>query len=319
MKMPDVERLLRDASLRQIHIFATVVRLQSFSRAAEALHVTQPTVSMQVRKLAEAVGHPLVEHVGKRFGLTAAGRVVHACCEAVFSALSDMHMTLADMAGLKQGRLRLAVVTTAEYFAPRVLGDFTRRYPGIEVELLVLNRGQIMSRFAGNLDDLYIIGTPPEGMQAVATPFLDNPQVPVAAMDHPLAKERHIPFARFAEEPFIMREAGSGTRKAVEQLFATAGLTPRVRMEFGGNEAIKQAVAGGLGVSVLSRHTLAMPGEASPVEVLDVEGFPMERRWYLVHPVGKILSPVAQAFRHYLLKEAGPLLPAAGGQAAAPR
>lgn len=310
MKMPDVERLLRDASLRQLHIFATVVRLQSFSRAAEALHVTQPTVSMQVKKLAEAVGHPLVEHVGKGFSLTTAGRVVHACCASVFEALSGMHMTLADMAGLKQGRLRLAVVSTAEYFAPRVLGDFSRRYPGIEVELLVLNRGQVMARFARNLDDLYITGTPPEGMQAVATSFLDNPQVPVAARDHPLARERGIPFARFAEEPFIMREAGSGTRKAVERMFAAAGRTPRVRMEFGGNEAIKQAVAGGLGVSVLSRHTLAMPGETSLVAVLDVEGFPLERRWYLVYPVGKLLSPVARAFRHYLLKEAGPLISA---------
>lgn len=313
MKKPDVERLLRDASLRQLHIFATVVRLRSFSRAAETLHVTQPTVSMQVKKLAEAVGHPLVEHVGKRFDLTPAGRVVHACCEAVFSSMSDMHMTLADMAGLKQGRLCLSVVSTAEYFAPRVLGDFSRRYPGIEVELLVVNRGQIMDRFARNLDDLYIIGTPPEGMQAVATSFLDNPHVPVAARDHPLAKERHIPLARFAEEPFIMREAGSGTRKAVEQMFASAGLTPRVRMEFGGNEAIKQAVAGGLGVSVLSRHTLAMSGETSLVAVLDVEGFPMERRWYLVYPVGKILSPVAQAFRQYLLKEAGSRILAAPG------
>jgi DNA-binding transcriptional LysR family regulator len=313
MKMPDVERLLRDASLRQLHIFATVVRLQSFSRAAETLHVTQPTVSMQVKKLAEAVGHPLVEHVGKSFALTAAGRVVHACCEAVFSALSEMHMTLADMAGLKQGRLRLAVVSTAEYFAPRVLGDFSRRYPGIEVELLVVNRGQIMARFARNLDDLYIIGTPPEGLQAVATPFLDNPQVPVAARDHPLARERSIPFARFAQEPFIMREAGSGTRKTVERLFAAAGLAPRVRMEFGGNEAIKQAVAGGLGVSILSRHTLAMPGEDSPVAVLDVEGFPVQRRWHLVYPAGKVLTPVARAFRSYLLSEAGPRIAAGSG------
>ncbi|MEW5774924.1 MAG: LysR family transcriptional regulator [Thermodesulfobacteriota bacterium] len=306
MKMPDVERLLRNASLRQLHIFVTVVRLESFSRAAEALHVTQPTVSMQVRKLAEAVGHPLVEHVGKGFHLTAAGRVVHACCASVFTALSEMHMTLADMAGLKQGRLRLAVVTTAEYFAPRVLGDFSRRYPGVEVELLVVNRGQVMARFARNLDDLYVIGTPPEGMPAVATPFLENPQVPVAARDHPLARERAIPFARFAREPMIMREKGSGTRKTVEALFRAAGLAPLVRMEFGGNEAIKQAVAGGLGVSILSRHALAMPGEASPVAVLDVEGFPVQRRWHLVYPVGKELSPVAKAFRRYLLEEAGP-------------
>lgn len=306
MEHPDVERLIRDATLRQLHIFATVVRLESFTRAAEALHVTQPTVSMQVRKLAEAVGHPLVEHVGRGFHLTAAGRVAHACCAEIFASLSRMHMTLADLAGLKQGRLRLAVVTTAEYFAPRVLGDFCRRYPGIEVELLVLNRGQIMARFAQNMDDLYIMGALPEEMDAAATPFLENPQVPVAARDHPLARERNIPFARFAEEPMILREAGSGTRKTVEQLFRAAGLKPNVRMEFGGNEAIKQAVAGGLGVSILSRHTLALPGEAPALAILDVEGFPVLRHWRLVHPRGKELSPVARAFCDYLLEEARP-------------
>lgn len=312
MEHPGVERLIRDATLRQLHIFATVVRLESFTRAAEALHVTQPTVSMQVRKLAEAVGHPLVEHVGRGFHLTAAGRVAHACCAKIFESLSEMHMTLADLAGLKQGRLRLAVVTTAEYFAPRVLGDFCRRYPGIEVELLVLNRGQIMARFARNMDDLCIIGTPPEGLDAVATPFLENPQVPVAARDHPLARERSIPFARFAKEPMILREAGSGTRKTVEQLFRAAGLTPNVKMEFGGNEAIKQAVAGGLGVSILSRHTLALPGEAPALAILDVEGFPLRRHWHLVHPTGKKLSPVARAFCDYLLEEARTRIEPAG-------
>lgn len=292
--------LLQHVSLRQLETFETVARLQSFSRAADALHCTQPTVSMQIKKLSEAFGAPLVEHVGKRFFLTPAGEEVFACCQKVLEALGTASMNLAHMSGLTKGRLRLSVVTTAEYFAPRVLGGFCRQYPGIDIELKVLNRQQLLRRLAENLDDLYILGQPPGGLDLECTRFLKNPQTPLAAATHPLARERDISLERFAAEPMIMREAGSGTRKAVEQIFAAAGLSLQVVMELGSNEAIKQAVAGGLGVSVLSRHTL---GDTPLLAVLDVRGFPIERHWHVAYPKGKTLSPVAQAFYDFLLCE----------------
>ncbi len=299
----NVEHLIRNASLRQLQIFEMVARKGSFTRAAEALFLTQPTVSMQVRKLADILGHPLFESVGKRTTLTQAGEVAYACCREMFDALHRCHMTLAEMSGLTWGRLRLSVVTTAEYFAPRVLGAFCERHPGIDIELQVLNRKALLERLAGNRDDLSILGQPPEGADMEAVAFLDNPHVALACPTHALVGERNIPLARLAQEPMIMREAGSGTRKLVERLFHEVDLPLRIRMELGSNEAIKQAVAGGLGVSILSVHTLSLLGESSLLHVLDVQGFPIMRQWHLVHPAGKELSPVARAFQEFLLHE----------------
>ncbi len=296
--------LLQNISLRQLEAFEAVVRLQSFSRAADALHLTQPTVSMQIKKLSEAIGAPLVEHVGKRFFLTPAGEEVHACCQTILESLRTASMNLADLAGLTKGRLRLSVVTTAEYFAPRVLGTFCEHYPGIDIELRVLNRQRLLQRLADNLDDLYILGQPPGELDLQGSKFLENPQVPLAAATHPLAGERGIALERFAAEPMIVREQGSGTRKAVEQIFGDAGLRLDIRMELGSNEAIKQAVAGGLGVSVLSRNTLLELGESPLLVVLDVQGFPIERHWHVAYPSGKRLSPVARAFYDFLLQKA---------------
>lgn len=296
--------LLQNVSLRQLEAFETVVRLQSFSRAADALHLTQPTVSMQIKKLAEAFGAPLVEHVGKRFFLTQAGEEVYACCQTVLESLRKANMNLAHFSGITKGRLRLSVVTTAEYFAPRVLGAFCDKFPGIDIDLRVLNRQQLLQRLADNLDDLYILGQPPGELDLQGSRFLENPQVPLAAASHPLAKERNISLQRFADEPMIVREQGSGTRKAVEQIFGDASLRLDIRMELGSNEAIKQAVAGGLGVSVLSRHTLLELGESPLLAVLDVQGFPIKRHWHVAYPSGKRLSPVAQAFYDFLLQKA---------------
>lgn len=249
---------MRHSTLRQLEVFAAIARLGSFTRAAEELHLTQPTVSMQIKKLADAVGLPLFEHVGKKVYLTEAGRALHAFTREIFDHFSKLEMTIADMKGLKQGTLKLAVVTTAKYFAPRLLGPFCQKYPGIDVSLKVSNRERVLERLADNQDDLYILGQPPEDIDAVAEPFLENPLVVLAPADHPLAGRKKIPLKRLTEEPFLMREPGSGTRKAVERLFADRELALKVRMELGSNEAIKQAIVGGLGLSVLSRHTLAL-------------------------------------------------------------
>lgn len=294
---------LRGTSLRQLQVFEAVARHCSFRRAAEELFLTQPSVSLQVKKLRTALGMPLFEQIGKRIYLTEAGECLYEASRQVLDTLSRAEMKVADLKGLKRGHLRLAVVTTAKYFAPRVLGVFCERYPGVEVSLKVTNRERVLERLHANIDDLYIIGRPPDSPDMHFEPFVANPLVVMAPHTHPLAGERGISLARLADEPFIIREPGSGTRMAMEALFAAHGLMPRIRMELGSNEAIKHAIAGGLGVAVLSRHTLALEGESGPLTVLDVEGFPLPWHWYVGYPTAKELSVVARTFLDYLQDE----------------
>jgi DNA-binding transcriptional LysR family regulator len=288
-------------TLRQLHIFEVVSRHLSYTRAAEELHLSQPAVFAQVKQLEECVGLPLLDRTGKQIYLTEAGREVLTAGRETRDAIERLEMRLADMQGLKRGRLRVAMVTTATYLVPRLLAEFCVRYPGIEASLTVTNREKLLARIAHNEDDLAILGTPPEEMDVVATQIADNPLVAIARNDHPLAGKKAIPLARIAEESFILREPGSGTRLATETYFAEHGFKLKVRMELGSNEAIKQAIAGGLGVSVLSRHTLVLEGEAGLLRTLDVQGFPLRRKWYVAYPRGKHLSAVAEAFIEHLL------------------
>lgn len=294
---------MRHATLRQLQVFEAITRHLSFTRAAEELYLTQPTVSMQIKQLTDTVGMPLFEQIGKRIHLTEAGKELQKLCREIFDSLERFEMSIADRKGLKQGRLRLAVITTAQYFAPRVLGAFYQRHPGIEVSLKVTNRERVLERMTQNLDDLYILGQPPENLDAHSQSFLENPLVVLASSNHPLVRRKRISLKRIAEEPFLMREPGSGTRIATQRLFDKHQITPNIRMELGSNEAIKQAIVGGLGIAVLSRHCLALEGETGPLRILDVQGFPIKRQWYLAYPEGKQLSIAAQTFYTYLLNE----------------
>ncbi|NJL40636.1 MAG: LysR family transcriptional regulator [Leptolyngbyaceae cyanobacterium RM2_2_4] len=295
------------ATLHQLKVFEATARHGSFTRAAEELFLTQPTVSMQVKQLTKAVGLPLFEQVGKKLYLTDAGRELFSTCQDIFSRLDQLEMRVADMKGMKQGQLRLAVITTAKYFVPRLLGPFCQIYPGIDVSLIVTNHEQVIERLSDNQDDLYIMSQLPEHMDIEAYPFLDNPLVVIAPRNHPLAGQKNIPLSRLIDEHFIMREPGSGTRRSVQKLFDQEGVSVRVRLELGSNEAIKQAIAGGLGLSVLSRHTLTPEGSNSELTVLDVQGFPIHRNWYAVYLSGKQLSVVASTFLDYLKVEAAKL------------
>ncbi len=294
---------MKHFTLHQLQVFEAIARVGSFTRAAEELCLTQPTVSQQMKQLTKAVGMPLFEQLGKRLYLTAAGQEVLTVCRDISERLSQLDMTLAELQGLKQGNLRLAVTTTAKYFVPRLLGPFRQRYPGIKISLKVTNRQRLLERLNENLDDLYVLGQPPETLDITLRPFLENPLVVVAPHDHPLASEKNIPVQRIAEEPFIMREPGSGTRMAVERFFAENRATINVEMEIGSNEAIKQVIAGGLGVSILSRYALALEGIKGPITILDVEGFPLQLHWYVLYPSGKQLSVVARTFLEYLLND----------------
>ncbi|OZB75737.1 MAG: LysR family transcriptional regulator [Halothiobacillus sp. 14-55-98] len=288
-------------TFRQLEIFEAIARLGSFTRASEELFLTQPTVSMQMKKLSEMVGVPLIEQVGKKIYLTEDGQELAQATREIFGIMDRFTTLAAERQGLKKGQLRLMAITTASYFAPRLLGEFAKLYPGIEVSLRVTNKEQVLASIANNLDDLYLLGQPPEGMEIESTPIMDNPIIVLAAPDHPLAKEKNISLERLAQEPWLMREKGSGTRNAIERRFAELGITVRPRLELGSNEAIKQAILTGLGISALSRHTLTLnqPGQFA---VLDVQGYPILRHWYAIYPAGRQMSVAARAFLDYLLE-----------------
>ncbi|MCG6969317.1 MAG: LysR family transcriptional regulator [Gammaproteobacteria bacterium] len=299
--MPDY--LIRHATLRQLQVFETIVRLGSFTRAAEELFLTQPTVSMQIKKLVDVLGMPLFEHVGRNVQPTEAGMELYEACRSMFATLANLEMKIADLKGMKRGRLRLGAITTAKYFAPEVLGEFSLRYPGIEVALKVTNRERIIERMSANEDDLYIMGhAPSDELEVVAFPIAPNPLVVMAPRNHPLVGQKKIPLQRIASEPFILREPGSGIRDATLRAFDAHNLRPKVRMELGSNEAIKHAIVGGLGLSVLSLHTLTLEGTQGAVAILDVQGFPILRQWYLVYPKGKELSLVSRAFVDFAME-----------------
>jgi LysR family transcriptional regulator, low CO2-responsive transcriptional regulator len=292
--------VVKQVTFHQLKVFEVTARRGSFTRAAEELFLTQPTVSIQMKQLTKAVGLSLFEQVGKRLYLTEAGRELLHTCQDIFERLDRFEMTVSDLQGLQRGQLRLSVITTAKYVIPRLLGPFCQQYPGIDVALIVTNHENILERLRDNLDDLYIPSQIPDNMDVHCHPFLDNPLVVLASRNHPLAGETYIPIERLNNESFIMREPGSGTRKAVEELFAAHNISIRVRLELGSNEAIKQAVAGGLGISVLSRHCMALEGEGGQIALLNVENFPIQRHWNIVHPKGKNLSVVARTFFKYL-------------------
>lgn len=291
------------ATLHQLKVFEATARHGSFTRAAEELYLTQPTVSIQVKQLTKAVGLPLFEQIGKRLYLTQAGQKLLETCQEIFGGLDQFEMAISDLKGLKQGQLRLAVITTAKYFVPRLLGPFCHRFPGIDISLKVTNHQHIQERMANNDDDLYIISSPPEQPDLKIYPFLENPLVVIAPKDHPLAGKTNVPIQALNGHQFIMREPGSGTRQAVQKLFTEHNVDVKVRLELGSNEAIKQAIAGGLGISVLSMHTIISEGTRGEFAILDIEHFPIERHWYVASLAGKQLSVVSQVFLNYLLEE----------------
>jgi DNA-binding transcriptional LysR family regulator len=293
---------LHHATLRQLKVFEAAARNLSFSRAANELHLTQPGVSMQVRELEDHAGLPLFERIGRAMHVTEAGRELLARTHEILRALKDGQDALDGLRGLDRGHLNLGVTSTAKYFAPQLLARFRRQHPALAFRLAVSNRETVIAQVADNEVDLAIMGRPPEGLQTVAESFAPHPFVIIAAPDHPLAGRRRIAVSRLAEETFLVREAGSGTRSAMQQFVDEQGIRIRVGMEMSSNETIKQAVMAGMGVSFLSRHTIGLELESRKLATLDVRGLPVMRRWFVVHLAAKRLSPTALAFRTFALR-----------------
>lgn len=303
-------------TLRQLKVFEAVARLRSFSRAAEALHLSQPAVSMQVRQLEDGVGLPLFEQLGKKIFLTEAGQEMFHYSRSIAAQLDEMEGVLSRMKGLEQGRLKITVVSTANYFAPQLLASFCQRHAGVSINLDVTNREVLLQQLANNETDMAIMGQPPEGRDLSTDSFMDNPLVVIAPPHHALAGQVRIPVRRLAEESFLVREPGSGTRGAMERFFREHGIEPRTGMVMSTNEAIKQAVQAGMGLGIVSLHTVALELETRRLVILDVESFPIARHWFVVHRLNKRLSPAAAGFKDFLLHDAAQLM--AQHQASAP-
>jgi LysR family transcriptional regulator, low CO2-responsive transcriptional regulator len=287
-------------TFRQMRLFLALADTGSVSRAAQECHVTQPTASMQLKEVSNAVGLPLYEVISKRVHLTDAGLELARTARAMTQAWASFEQSMDAMKGLTRGKLRVAVVSTAQYFVPRLLGSFCAQFPEIDISLEVLNRDGVVQRLRDNQDDLYIMSMPPGDIELDDQVFMPNPLVVIAANTHPLATRRQLQLAELSEQRFILRERGSGTRMAVDAHFKRLRFKPNLRLELGSNEAIKEAVAGQLGLSVVSRHALHGQAAENGVSVLEVSGFPIESQWHVVRRKGKPLSPIAQVFLQHL-------------------
>ena len=291
-------------TLRQLQVFEKVANHLNYSRAAEELYLSQPAVSMQIKQLEGHIGLPLFEQMGKKVFLTEAGRELFHYARSIAQQLAEMEAVFGEMKGLEQGKLTLSVVNTANYFTPQLLAKFCQRHPNINVILQVANRDAVLKQLADNSTDLAIMGQPPDGKDLSAESFLDNPLVVIAAPNHPLAKLKRVKFARLAEETFLSREKGSGTRSAMERVFAQHKIQPHISMEMETNEAIKQAVQAGMGLGILSLHSIELELETKRLAMLNVEHFPLLRHWFVAHRSNKRLSSAALAFKEFLLTEA---------------
>jgi LysR family transcriptional regulator, low CO2-responsive transcriptional regulator len=303
----NLQRLLR-ATPQQLRAFEAAARLVSVTKAAQELHVSQPTVSVQLRELAQAVGEPLFNTVGRRIQLTQAGQALLDTVGEVVDCWLRFESTLAQMQGVVRGRIKIAAVTTAEYFVPDLIGPFAAAHPGVEIDLAIENRGRVVERLEKHSDDLAVMMLPPAHLSLHALPFLDNPLVVIAAADHTRAGQR-TPLARLREERWLMREEGSGTRTVAQRHFEAQGFAPRIAMSLGSNEALKHAVAAGLGIGVISRLAIAQQlGSPEPIQAsrgsklveLRVMGFPLRRQWQVVWLKDRPLTAAAQTFVDYL-------------------
>ena len=298
---------MKHATLRQLKVFEAVARLLSFSRAAEELHLTQPAVSTQVRKLEEHADNALFEQFGKKIYLTPAGNELLQISRSIIQQFEAAENAMMQFKGVSGGKLNVGVISAGDYFFPRLLVEFASRHQGVTLNFTVHNRAGLLTHIAENLTDLAIMVRPPTDLDTVNQPFAPHPYVIVAAPGHPLARERNIPRARLMREPFVVREKASDTWHSMEDGFGGDLSGINVAMEIRSTETIKQAVIAGMGVSFVSAHTVSQELRAGSLCVLDVQGFPLMLNWYVVHRRSKRLPPVAQAFKDFLLSD-GPAL-----------
>jgi len=299
---------LRSLTLRQLQIFVTVARHASFVRAAEELHLTQPAVSMQVKQLESLVGLPLFERVARQLTLTEVGDHLLHHASRILGEVKDAEDGLQAFKGIDQGTLTIGLISTAKYFAPKLLARYTEQHPGVDVRITEGNRETLLGLLQDNAIDLALMGRPPRELDAVSEPIAPHPHVLVASAHHPLRAEAGFDLQELRHETFLLREPGSGTRTVAEAMFKHHLFSPAKVITLGSNETIKQAVMAGMGISLLSLHTLSLELRTREIALLDVAGTPIERVWHVAHMRGKRLSPAGQVCRTFLLEHTAAFL-----------
>jgi len=295
-------------TIRQLQIFESVAKFLSYTRASEALYLSQPAVSMQIKQLETELEMPLFERMGKTLYLTDTGVELLNYARTISQQLIELDSVMKEMRGSQRGRLTIAVASTANSFALKILGEFYKKFAGTTINLDVTNRESLLKHLNDNTVDMVIMGQPPEGMDVDATPFLANPLVVIAPKGHLLEGQKAIPLSVLQQETFIMREHGSGTRIAMERFFEENGYSISSVMEMSSNEAINQAVEAGLGLGIVSYHTLEWGLALERLAVLDVESFPIMRHWYLVHRKSKRLTALSSAFKQLVIEDTATIL-----------
>jgi DNA-binding transcriptional LysR family regulator len=290
-------------TFRQLRLFFALAETGSVSAAAKAMHVTQPTASMQLKEISASVGLPLYEVIGKKVFLTDVGKSLAVTARDITQSLASFEQLTYATKGIAKGHLRIAVVSTAKYFMPRLIGSFCKRHPLIDVSLEILNRDGVLGRLRQNTDDLYIMSMPPDDVVLMDEVLMPNPIVVIAASTDPLTKQKKVSLDDLSRRRFILRESGSGTRMAADQHFRRKKFRPDIRLELGSNEAVKESVAGGLGIGVISQYALHGHQKEHGVRVIDVNDFPLKSSWHLVHLAAKNLSPIALAFKEHIIRE----------------
>jgi LysR family transcriptional regulator, low CO2-responsive transcriptional regulator len=294
---------MKNVTFRQIRVFTEVARHLNFARAAEALHLTPPAVTMQVKELEAAIDLTLFDRQGRQVSLTTAGEYFLVYARRLQATLKDAEDAMARLRKLETGLLTVGIVSTAKYFVPRLLVRFQDENPGVEVKLRVsTNREQLVALLHANEVDLAVMGRTPKEIAMRSEPFAAHPLVFVAPPGHPVGRRGHPPLELLAPYPFIVREAASGTRGAMDRFFAERQFTPRIGMEMGSNESIKQAVMAGMGLGFLSLHTVGLELRAGALQLIHVEGSPVMRSWFIAHRQSRVLSPAAEAFRYFIME-----------------
>lgn len=299
---------MKNVTIRQLQIFSVAARHLSFARASEEMYLTQPAVSMQIHQLEEIVGLPLFDKIGRKMHLTEAGREIERTAHRILGALKDAEASVDALKGLHAGLVSVTLVSTAKYFIPRFIALFRTNHGGIALQLNICNRENVLQQLGDNAVDLAVMGRPPEKIDAVSFPFARHPHVIIAPPGHRLSALRKIDPHALNGEPFVVREAGSGTRLVMESYFKAEQIASPPPMVMSSNESIKQSVMAGLGLGFISLHTVALEVKSGQLVVLDIKNTPVIRTWYVVHLRNKRLSPATIAFKEFLLKEAGAYL-----------
>lgn len=294
---------MKNATFRQLRVFNEVAKNLSFARAAENLHLTPPAITMQVKELEGHIGMPLFERSGKKISLTTTGEYMLVYARKILATVKDAEDAAARLLRAETGVLTIGFVSTAKYFLMRLLAEFRALHPGVDIQICIGNRDQLVSMLQNSEVDIAVMGRPPKELQTRAEPFAAHPHVFVAAIDHPLAQRDHLRVEDLRPYDFIVREKGAGTRAAMEKFFEDTHVEPRLKIQLHSNEIIKQAVMAGLGLGFLSLHTIGLELEHKLIRMLDVEGAPVVRAWNVVHTHSKMLSPAAESFRYFMLEQ----------------